>query len=85
MAAKTKKRRMIRTSKLTSKYQATVPNEVRKHLRLKKGDRVAYELLSDGTVVLRKPTPLDMQYLDSVNTSLSEWESEDDEQAYKNL
>lgn len=85
MAGKTKKRRVIRTSKLTSKYQATVPTEVRKHLRLRKGDRVAYELLSDGTVVLRKPTPLDLQYLESVNTSLSEWESEDDEQAYKNL
>ncbi|MBS0607571.1 MAG: type II toxin-antitoxin system PrlF family antitoxin [Parachlamydiales bacterium] len=85
MAVKTKKRRIIRTSKLTSKYQATVPSEVRRHLRLKKGDQVAYELLSDGTVVLRKTTPIDLQYLNSIEALLSEWESEDDEQAYKDL
>ena len=73
------------TSKLTSKYQATVPTEVRKHLHLKKQDRIVYELREDGTAVIRKTTPLDLEYLQMLNDTLSEWNSESDEQAYKDL
>lgn len=74
-----------RSTKLTSKYQATIPIAIRKYLHLKKGDEIVYELLSDGIVVVRKATPLDLQYLQALNSTLTEWESEDDEQAYKNL
>jgi len=73
------------SAKLTSKYQATVPVEIREHLHLKKGDQIVYELLPDNTVVLRKISPLDLQYFHALNSTLTEWESEDDEQAYKNL
>jgi antitoxin PrlF len=87
---KNKKRRMQShtnrySAKLTSKYQATIPIEIRKHLHLKKGDRIVYELLPDNTVVIRKTTPLDLQYFHALNPTLTEWEFEDDEQAYKNL
>ena len=92
MKAKTKKRKQrhmstqIRySSKLTSKFQATIPLEIRKHLHLKKSDQIVYELLSDGTVVVRKTTPLDLEYLKSIESTLTEWNSEDDERAYKNL
>ena len=73
------------SSRLTSKYQATIPLVVRKHLHLKERDEIVYELLSDGTVVVRKKTPLDLEYLKSIESTLSEWNSEDDEQAYKDL
>lgn len=73
------------SSRLTSKFQATIPLEIRKHLHLKERDEIVYELLSDGTVVVRKTTPLDMQYLKSIESTLTEWNSEDDERAYKNL
>ncbi len=72
-------------SRLTSKYQATIPTAIREHLHLKKGDEVVYELLPDDSVVVRKISPLDMQYLQSLNSTMTEWESDDDEQAYKNL
>lgn len=71
--------------KLTSKFQATIPREIREHLHLKKGDEVLYELLPDNTVVVRKTSPLDLHYLKALNSTLSEWESEEDEQAYSNL
>jgi hypothetical protein len=58
---------------------------IRKHLHLKKRDEIVYELLSDGTVVIRKTTPLDLEYLKSIESTLTEWNSEDDERAYKNL
>jgi AbrB family looped-hinge helix DNA binding protein len=71
-------------SKLTSKYQTTIPQEVRELLLLKKGDEVVFEI-EDGQVVIRKATPLDLEYLASVESTLSEWNSENDEDAYKNL
>ena len=65
------------TSKLTSKYQATVPQEIRKHLHLRKGDRIFYELLLDGTVVIRKTSPLDLHYLQALDATMNEWETEE--------
>ncbi len=83
-----KKRRRSPTrysSRLTTKYQATIPKEIRKHLHLETGDEILYELLPDDTVVIRKTTPLDLDYLKALNSTLSEWETDEDEEAYKNL
>lgn len=41
---------------LTSKGQVTVPREIRDRLGLTSGDKVAFTLLSDGTVVMRAKT-----------------------------
>jgi antitoxin PrlF len=71
-------------SKLTSKYQTTIPQEVRELLLLQKGDEVVFEI-EDGQVVLRKATPLDLEYLSSVESTLSEWNSDNDEEAYRDL
>lgn len=73
------------SSRLTSKYQATIPERIRKHLHLKKKDEIVYEMLSDGTVIVRKQTPLDLEYLKAIESTLDEWNSADDEQAYKHL
>jgi antitoxin PrlF len=72
-------------SKVTSKYQTTIPKEIRKHLHIKRGDQIMYELFSDDTVVLRKTSPLDIEYLRAVSKTLSEWNSDEDENAYKDL
>lgn len=73
------------SARLTSKYQATIPKEIRKHLHLESGDEIIYELLPDNTVIVRKPSPLDVEYLHALNTTMNEWESDEDEQAYKDL
>lgn len=72
-------------AKLTSRYQATVPTKIRRALRLKQKDQIAYEILDDNTVIIRKATPIDVEYLKAVQKTLTEWESEEDEQAYGNL
>ncbi|MBI2026927.1 MAG: type II toxin-antitoxin system PrlF family antitoxin [Deltaproteobacteria bacterium] len=74
----------MKISKLTSKYQATIPEEVRKFLLLKKGDRVLFEI-EDDQVIVRKATAFDVEYLNSVASTLSEWGSDNDEEAYKDL
>ncbi len=88
MTIKSKKRSNERpgySARLTSKYQATIPKEIRKHLHLESGDEILYELLPDNTVVVRKTSPLDLDYLQALNSTINEWESDEDDQAFKNL
>ncbi|MCC2597021.1 AbrB/MazE/SpoVT family DNA-binding domain-containing protein [Pusillimonas sp. MFBS29] len=44
---------MADATTLTSKGQVTVPKEIRQRMGLKPGDRIAFSLLSDGTLVVR--------------------------------
>ncbi len=71
-------------SKLTEKYQATVPEKVRQVLNLKKGDIIAFDIRKK-MVVLKKATVLDLQFAKSLEGTLSEWTSENDEKAYRDL
>ncbi|MFH1832502.1 MAG: type II toxin-antitoxin system PrlF family antitoxin [bacterium] len=72
-------------SKLTIKYQATIPKEVRSVLDVKPGDRIVFEVLPDKSVVLRKEQQFDPDYLRSLSSTLSEWDGECDEEDYKDL
>jgi antitoxin PrlF len=72
------------TSKVTQKYQATIPQAVREKLEIKKGDRVIFEIKGEQ-VVLKKLSSLDWEYLESVAATLGEWSSEADEEAYRDL
>lgn len=74
----------ILLAKLTSKNQAVIPKAVREFLHLHSKDQIAYEIHSN-MVILRKAAPLDVQYLNAVTDTLSEWSSQEDETAYGNL
>ncbi|MBL4743085.1 MAG: type II toxin-antitoxin system PrlF family antitoxin [Cycloclasticus sp.] len=72
------------TSKLTKKYQATIPEPVRKLLHLKMGDEIAFDIENDG-VHLRRARPVDIAFTQSLENTLSEWTTENDEEAYHDL
>lgn len=72
-------------SKLTTKFQATIPKEIRQKLKLKAGDSVTFQIVDNNLVVIKKSSPLDKEYLRALKKTLSEWESSDDEAAYKHL
>ena len=44
------------TTTLTSKGQVTIPKTVRDELGLREGDRIAFRVLEDGTVVVEPET-----------------------------
>jgi antitoxin PrlF len=44
---------MADATTITSKGQVTVPREIRDRLGLQSGDKLAFTLLSDGTLVVR--------------------------------
>ena len=68
------------TSKLTKKYQATIPEPVRQLLHLDAGDEIAFDI-EDDNVHLRKARPVDLAF----EGTLNEWMSEADEEAYRDL
>ena len=75
---------MASISKVTVKYQATIPQEVRKFLGIKQGDAVAYEI-EDGEVKLRRASTFDLAYHAAVSGTLTEWDSKADDDAYGEL
>jgi AbrB family looped-hinge helix DNA binding protein len=72
------------TSKLTRKYQATIPEPVRKLLHLESGDEIAFDI-EDNDVHLRKARPVDLAFAQSIEGTLTEWATEADEDAYRDL
>ncbi len=71
-------------SRLTAKYQATIPREVRDTLHLGAGDRVEF-LVRDGQVTLRKVTADDEAVLRALQDTLGEWDSVEDDEAWRDL
>lgn len=72
------------SSRMTSKYQATIPKEVRDALRLGAGDRVEFVIAADG-VRLRKATRRDAELSALESTLAPEWDSEADDVAFRDL
>ncbi len=72
------------TSKLTKKYQATIPEPVRRLLHLKAGDAIAFDI-EDDDVHIRKARPVDFAFAQGLEGTLNEWMSEADEIAYRDL
>ncbi len=72
------------TSKLTKKYQATIPEPVRRLLHLESGDEIAFDI-EDDDVRLRKARSVDLVFAQSIEGTLSEWTTEADEEAYRDL
>lgn len=76
---------MSQLAKISSKGQVTIPADVRKKLHLATGDTIAWETEADGRIWVRRIEPLDLDYLAAVSGTLSEWNSPEDDEAYRDL
>ena len=74
----------MKSFKITDKYQSTIPKNIRNFLHLNKGDRVTFKRENDK-VVLKKLNFVDYEYLNSLSSTLTEWSSVEDEEAYNDL
>ncbi len=75
----------MEATRLTSKYQATVPADVRAALGLKAGDTIAWDVV-DGTARVRKVSAIDVLFLKGVEANLAEeWLSAEDMEAFGDL
>jgi antitoxin PrlF len=66
-------------STLSAKGQTTIPGAVRKRLGLEPGDVLRYEVAPDGSVHLRKARKVDLAWARAVETTLTEWQGEADD------
>lgn len=71
-------------SKVTSKFQTTIPQTIRDAMGISQGDAVVFEI-EEGRVFIKRLQPLDLEYLNAVLGTLSEWSSPEDEEAYRDL
>lgn len=76
---------MLAIAKITAKGQTTIPQNVRVALKVAPGDLIAWEIEADGTARVRRVQPLDLEYLRSLESTLSEWAGDADEKAYREL
>jgi antitoxin PrlF len=76
---------MATVAKITAKGQTTIPQDVRVAMHVGPGDLITWEVAPDGTATVRRVQPLDVAYLRAVEHTLSEWTSEADEAAYRDL
>ncbi|HLC07621.1 MAG TPA: type II toxin-antitoxin system PrlF family antitoxin [Candidatus Babeliales bacterium] len=72
-------------SKLTSKFQATIPQDIRATLKLKAGDQIIFEITKDNQVIIKKAMPRDIAYLKALESTLNEWNSKNDDEDYYDL
>jgi AbrB family looped-hinge helix DNA binding protein len=74
----------METSKLSSKSQVTLPRKVREALGARAGDTIVYEI--EGNVVrLKRLDPFDAAFHQALSSTLSEWGTDADEEAFDGL
>jgi AbrB family looped-hinge helix DNA binding protein len=74
----------VQISRLSAEGQITLPEEVREVLKLKPGDLVAYEIQS-GKVMLRRAKPFDAAFHKALSATLDEWNTPEDDEAFRDL
>lgn len=71
-------------ARITSKGQMTIPKKIRDAAHLTAGDVVAFVVENDQ-VSIRKVVPGGDEYLRAVQGTLGEWNSPEDEEAWRGL
>jgi AbrB family looped-hinge helix DNA binding protein len=76
----------METAKISGTGQTTIPASIREFLKIKKGDRLLFEVNDNKNVILRKIKPFDAEFALSLESTLSnEWNSDSDSEAYNDL
>ncbi len=76
---------MLAVAKITAKGQTTIPRQIREALRVGSGDFLAWDVEQDGVVRVHRVEPVDIEYLQALESTLGEWSSPEDEEAYRGL
>jgi AbrB family looped-hinge helix DNA binding protein len=74
----------MEVARITSKGQMTIPKKIREAAHLIEGDVVSFAV-EDGRITISKIVTRDDDYLRSVQGTLGEWNSPEDEEAWREL
>ena len=71
-------------SKVTTKYQTSIPKEVRDKLSISAGDYVKFEI-KGSIVMLKKIKKIDKNLLKLMEENMQEWNSKEDDKQFAYL
>jgi bifunctional DNA-binding transcriptional regulator/antitoxin component of YhaV-PrlF toxin-antitoxin module len=71
-------------SQLSAEGHILVPQEIREVLALKPGDSIQYEV-HEGMVILKRAAPFDVEFHHALAATLNEWDSPEDDEAFRGL
>ena len=75
----------MESTKLSSRFQITIPKEIREALNLKAGDSLFVRALENGHIILKKEYPVDKEYCQALTPLLAEWNSREDDVTFAHL
>jgi AbrB family looped-hinge helix DNA binding protein len=76
---------MIFASKLTSKFQASIPKKIRAKLNLQAGDMIEFEEKEDAVIIKKLQSATDKSFLKLQEKNLQEWNSDIDNNQFDYL
>lgn len=71
-------------SRLSSKSQVTLPKKVCQAAHLQPGDAIVYEVKGE-VVTIRKAQPFDAAFHKALSKTMSEWATQEDDEAFRDL
>ena len=76
---------MMEFARVTSKCQATIPKRIREAAHIKEGDMLAFDLDSNNRIIVRRIEPTIDSELLELQETLSECNSTEDSEAWRDL
>ena len=72
-------------ARVTAKGQATIPKRIREAAHIREGDLLAFDLDGNNRIIVKRIDPgVDVE-LSALQQTLSEWNSPQDEEAWRDL
>lgn len=74
----------VAKSRISSKGQVTLPKAVREAIGARPGDTILYQI-KNKEVMLRRAQPFDAAFHSALAGTLDEWDTEEDDEAFRDL
>jgi AbrB family looped-hinge helix DNA binding protein len=72
-------------ARVTAKGQATIPKRIREAAQIREGDMLAFDLDSNNRITIKRIEPAVDLELSALQNTMSEWNSPQDEEAWRDL
>lgn len=72
-------------ARVTAKGQATIPKRIREAAHIREGDMLAFDLDSNNRITIKRIDPPINVELSALQETLSEWNSSEDDEAWRDL
>jgi len=75
----------MQLARINAKGQVTIPKRIREAAHIREGDMLAFDLDSNNRITIKHLEPAVDLELAALQNTLSEWNSPQDEEAWRNL